>query len=57
LFILLAISVRSQVWKYFEVDTTYLKKCNHEYLNKIIEADKRYDSVIVMLQKLKDKRK
>lgn len=47
----------AQTGKYFEIDTTYLKKCNHVSLNRIIEADKRYDSVIVMLQRLADKNK
>lgn len=55
LFILLAIGINAQMGKYFEIDTTYLKKCNHASINKIIEADRRYDSVIAMLQRLKEK--
>lgn len=55
LFILLVGSSFAQVREYFQIDTTYFKRCNKEAIRAVIEADKRYDSVIVMLQRLREK--
>ena len=50
LFILLATGVNAQVAKYFQIDTNYLKVKNTEALKQLIEADRKYDSIINMLQ-------